>query len=48
YVSCEPSSLARDLRRLTTGGWRLDSVQLLDMFPQTYHIESVSVLRRGS
>lgn len=46
YVSCEPSSLARDLRRLTTGSWRLDSVQLLDMFPQTYHIESVSVLRR--
>jgi 23S rRNA (uracil-5-)-methyltransferase RumA len=46
YVSCEPSSLARDLRRLTEGGWRLDSVQLLDMFPQTFHIESVSVLRR--
>jgi 23S rRNA (uracil1939-C5)-methyltransferase len=47
YVSCEPSSLARDLHRLTAGGWRLDSVQLLDMFPQTYHIESVSILRRG-
>lgn len=47
YVSCEPSSLARDLRRLTDGGFRLDSLQLLDMFPQTFHIESVSVLRRG-
>jgi len=46
YISCEPSTLARDLRRLTGAGWQLSSVQLVDLFPQTYHIESVSVLRR--
>jgi 23S rRNA (uracil1939-C5)-methyltransferase len=46
YVSCEPSTLARDVRQLTEAGWELTDVQPLDMFPQTYHIESVSQLRR--
>ena len=46
YVSCDPSTLARDLKVLVARGFTLESIQLLDMFPQTYHIESLSVLVR--
>lgn len=46
YVSCEPSTLARDLKDFTSRGFKLKSIKLLDMFPQTYHIESISILER--
>jgi 23S rRNA (uracil1939-C5)-methyltransferase len=44
YVSCEPSTLARDLRILIDGGFHLEKIIPLDMFPQTFHIETISML----
>ena len=43
-VSCDPSTLARDLRPLLDGGYEIQSITLVDLFPQTYHLETVTRL----
>ncbi len=47
YVSCDPATLARDLKKLLAGGYKLSSIKAFDMFPQTHHVETVVVLNRG-
>jgi 23S rRNA (uracil1939-C5)-methyltransferase len=46
YVSCDPATLARDLKQLTSEGWKIAQMHVVDLFPQTFHIESCTVLRR--
>jgi 23S rRNA (uracil1939-C5)-methyltransferase len=46
YLSCDPATLARDSAQLLTGGWRISEVHLIDLFPQTFHIETSVMLRR--
>jgi 23S rRNA (uracil1939-C5)-methyltransferase len=46
YVSCDPATLARDLKKLLAGGYVLDSLVAFDMFPQTHHVETIVQLTR--
>jgi 23S rRNA (uracil1939-C5)-methyltransferase len=46
YVSCDPSTLARDLMPLLAAGYRIEEAHLFDLFPETFHIESVMLLAR--
>lgn len=47
YISCDPATLARDLRTLTGAGYQIQSMTLADLFPQTFHLETVVHLRRS-
>lgn len=44
YVSCDPATLSRDLSSLLKSGYRLQKLQLIDMFPQTFHLETIAHL----
>jgi 23S rRNA (uracil1939-C5)-methyltransferase len=47
YVSCDPATLARDLQSLLQSGYSLHKMNLVDLFPQTFHMETVTFLKRN-
>ncbi|WP_292588529.1 23S rRNA (uracil(1939)-C(5))-methyltransferase RlmD [Mesotoga sp. UBA5557] len=47
YVSCDPATLARDVSRLVEAGFKISSIKAFDMFPQTWHVETVVRLEKG-
>jgi 23S rRNA (uracil1939-C5)-methyltransferase len=48
YVSCDPATLARDLKKFLAGGYEIDSLAAFDMFPQTHHVETVVLFKRAT
>jgi 23S rRNA (uracil1939-C5)-methyltransferase len=46
YVSCDPATLARDVRLLVDGGYRITEARAFDLFPRTAHVEAVITLDR--
>jgi 23S rRNA (uracil1939-C5)-methyltransferase len=48
YVSCDPPTLARDLARFAVHGYRADAVRLFDLFPDTFHLETIVRLRKAA
>jgi len=46
YVSCDPATLARDIVPLVAAGYHVEETHLFDLFPETFHIESVLLLAR--
>jgi 23S rRNA (uracil1939-C5)-methyltransferase len=47
YLSCDPVTFSRDANRLTASGWRLSSLDLLDLFPNTHHVETLASFERA-
>jgi 23S rRNA (uracil1939-C5)-methyltransferase len=46
YISCDPATLCRDLANLVQNGFIIQTIQPIDMFPQTHHIETVVALEK--
>jgi 23S rRNA (uracil1939-C5)-methyltransferase len=46
YVSCDPATLTRDLRALIAAGYAIERLTLADLFPQTFHLETIAELHR--
>jgi 23S rRNA (uracil1939-C5)-methyltransferase len=46
YVSCDPATLARDLKQLTSSAFEIAQIHLIDLFPHTFHVETCAILRR--